>query len=426
MPNYGQIFRNRNKGTMSSAARSDLTLLTPTHFPAADAYTSVQMQLFQSFHARDSETRQRLSNSLDFWDAIPKYSVNRQGGGGPRGPATAPPSILTRHFEFRNHSFQLEIRPARVRHPRTGAISVAYPTLREEIVEDALRKIASQQQNGFYCDGPGQPRAGVRFTLNALRKYLKGQGHTLGHDQVKESLLILADCHIEVMTIDGPLRKQINASIIRTLIFSGRADLAEDPGCLCYADFHPLITDAIDAIQYRQFDLSAVLQHRKPLARWLHKYFIRAALNASPLHPIKLSMTFVKTASGLLGATRWRDDVRTLRAAIAELIDNQVLIAAQACAEPAGAADADLRWLLTPSASLVADIIAANQRCQHHRSLATPAASGPGPASPERTARRSRGPGLLTSPRALSEASPRRPERPAPPPAPPAARPRGG
>ena len=409
-----------------SSARSDLMLLTPTPYPAADAYTSVQMQLFQSFHARDSETRQRLSNSLDFWDAIPKYSVNRQGGGRQRGPDAAPPSILTRHFEFRNHSFQLEIRPARVRHPRTGAIHVAYPTLREEIVEDALRKIASQQQCGFYCQGPGQPRAGVRFTLHALRKYLREQGHTMDHYQVKESLLILADCHIEVVTIDGPLRKQINASIIRTLILSGRADLEQDPSCLCYADFHPLITDAIDAIQYRQFDLSAVLQHRKPLARWLHKYFIRAARNASPLHPIKLSMKFVKNASGLLGSARWRDDVRALRAALAELIDNHVLVAAHACEAPVGAADADLRWLLTPSASLVADIIAANQRCQHHRSLAATPAPGPGAASPDRTTHRTRGAGLLSLPRAPGEASPRRPERPAPRPPPPAGRPRGG
>jgi len=385
-------------------------LLSATHFPQEDAYTCVQMQLFQSFRARDSTAQQRLSNSLDFWDAIPKYSVNRMGGGCHRDRAVAPP-ILTRHFEFRNDHFQLDVRPARVRQPLTGAISIYYPTLREEIVEDALRKIASQQQSGYYCDGPDRPRAGVRFTLHALRKYLREQGHTINLAQLKESLLILADSHIEVVALDNHQKKQINSSIIRTLILSSRADIEQDPSCLCYADFHPLITDAIHAIQYRQFDLSAVLQHRKPLARWLHKYFIRTALNASPLHPIKLSLQFVKSASGLLGSARWRDDVRSLRAAIEELISNNVLIAAQDYVEKEGASVVDLRLLLTPSASLVADIIAANQRCQQHRSLAAATETGPGAASPSRAAPRLTGPGTPPPPRATNEASPRRPER---------------
>ena len=395
---------------MHDADFPDSTLLPVVNYPHAEDYTSRQMQLFQDFIARDGETKQRLSNSLDFWDAIPKYSVNRSGLTNHLDTSVAP-SLLNREFIYQNIHYRLEIQPALVRDQQTGALKYVYPTLREEVVEDALRKIACQQYHGFFSDATERPRSGVRFSLYALRKFLRERDHTLNLVQLKESLLILAGCHLEVVAIGNRLKKQINASILNTLIITSRAERERDADCFCYAEFHPLITDAIAAIQYRQFDLLAVLRHRKPLARWLHKYFIRTALNASPVHPIKLSLQFVKTTSGLLGATRWRDDARTFRAAIAELISHNVITNAQEKAVLDKENQRDLQYILTPSASLVADIVAANQRCRQYKQEPPSGATATPPAGRLRPIAPLPGPSTPPPSRPMPDNLPRPPER---------------
>lgn len=353
-------------------------LAAPSHFsdrplPQSDDYICRQMQLFQDFNAPDNATRMRLSNSLDFWDAIPKYSTNRLGGVRSLGRG-AVPAILTRTFVFGNTHYTLEIRPARIRYPHSDAITDCYPSSREEIVEDALRKIASQQHSGFYTQVRERPRSGVRFSLLSLHTYLRTRGHTFSRQELKEALLILADCRIAVIAIEDRTHKQMNASILSALVLATPLDNEQHPHCTCYAEFHPLITEAIGALQYRQFDLASVLQHRKPLARWLHKYLIRTALNASTQQRLKLRLQEVKTASGLLGAARWRDDLRSLRAALEELVQNQVLTNLREVAKDPAGQPQDQLFMLTPSRGLVDDIIAANRRrkAMHQAPLANP------------------------------------------------------
>jgi hypothetical protein len=62
--------------------------------------------------------------------------------------------VLKREFEHKGDTYFLYIRPARLLYPN-GAEMEHYPSPREELVEEALRKIASDRVKGVYLDRIG-------------------------------------------------------------------------------------------------------------------------------------------------------------------------------------------------------------------------------------------------------------------------------
>ena len=112
---------------------------------------------------------------------------------GPEGREIYLPT-LEREFKHQDVTYILKIKPARAE-DRHGNEVEYYPSEQEEIVEEALRKLACDRLNGVYL-GPG---AGVQFTMYELREELRKRGHAMSHDELQRSLLICrsAGLHIE-------------------------------------------------------------------------------------------------------------------------------------------------------------------------------------------------------------------------------------
>ena len=49
-----------------------------TDLPENDSFKSTQLDLFQSFLCNTDEQHDRLSNTIELWDSIPKYSLSQQ------------------------------------------------------------------------------------------------------------------------------------------------------------------------------------------------------------------------------------------------------------------------------------------------------------------------------------------------------------
>jgi hypothetical protein len=73
---------------------------------------------------------------------------------------------LERDFQHRGETYKVTIRPARIT-GRDGMDKEYYPGPREELVEEALRKLACDRLNGVYLDD----QAGVQFTIYELHAY---------------------------------------------------------------------------------------------------------------------------------------------------------------------------------------------------------------------------------------------------------------
>jgi hypothetical protein len=98
-----------------------------------------------------------------------------------------------------------------------------YPSPREELVEEALRKIACDQVKGVYLDDG----AGVQFTLYELKKELKERGHDIDKADLVEALKICNLTNISIQTADGKALMQ--SAIFPTLLIASREDWLAAP-----------------------------------------------------------------------------------------------------------------------------------------------------------------------------------------------------
>ena len=272
-----------------------------------------QLSLFQTFLPQDD----KYSNTIEFYDAIPKYFTNKRQMAemreGPEGREVYLPT-LERKFKHQDALHTLTIKPARAK-DRNGTEVEYYPSEQEELVEEALRKLACDRLNGVYL-GPG---AGVQFAMHELREELRKRGHSMALDELKRSLLI---CRSAGLLIEkkGEEEAILDSSIFPTVMISNRKNWKSDPkNARCYVQFNPLVTASIEALTYRQFDYETLMGYERQLSRWLHKKLYHNYVNASLLNTYHFLLSSVKRDSGLLNNQRISQDIKYLEEALDEL-----------------------------------------------------------------------------------------------------------
>ncbi|PON19359.1 replication protein [Candidatus Entotheonella serta] len=342
--------------------------------PSDADFGGTQLSLFQSFLCNTDEGRDRLSNTVELWDSIPKYSVSQQA----MNKARTDEGLLEpleKEFVYRERKYRVIIQAAVI----SEEISIGekgereksdsnlirkeykayYPSSNEELVEDALRKIAAEQYKGFF-DKPTF-KSGVVFSLYLLRRELKKRGHTRSYQEIVRSLNILAKSNIEILFADG--RGIAVANYLPVMAAVTRERLTEDPTAKWVVHFHPLVTDSIDKLSYRQYNYHLMMSHSSHLARWLHKRLSHNYVNASYDSPYNILLSSVRRNSGLLEYGRPSDARNAFEKALQELVDKNLIMFFEK-EETRGARNkiVDVKYLLTPHFDFVRDVKAANKR----------------------------------------------------------------
>jgi hypothetical protein len=289
-----------------------------------DAFRNQQIDLFQYFLCNSTAERNQLSNTFDLWDSVPRYAISRQAMDKAR-KSKGFLDLKEIPFQWRGQSLCAVIQPARVRIDKNGTTLDYYPSANEELIEDALRKIAAEQDCGFF-DKPNH-QSGVVFTLYMLRDELKKRGHSRSYQQIMISLEILARSTIAIKTADGdgPMGFDVSPYFPRLSRVS-HSRLAEDPNAKWMVRFHPLVTASIDALTYRQFNYAQMMTHKSQLARWLHKQLSLKFTFASLTTSFDIRFSTVKRDSALLeGYKQERQAVAALDSSLNELQASGVL-----------------------------------------------------------------------------------------------------
>ncbi|SMF97753.1 hypothetical protein SAMN02949497_0008 [Methylomagnum ishizawai] len=293
--------------------------------PADTDFEGGQIDLFRAFLCNGPAERDRLSNTFDLWDSVPRYAISRQQMAKIRKEKGFL-GIRQVVFQYRGRTLEARIQAARILDDKTRTETDYYPSANEELVEDALRKIAAEQRNAFF-DRKNQ-RSGVVFTLYALREELRKQGHARSYQEIVLSLNILSGSIIELRATDGDSPK----FFARSAYFPGisavsRDKLEDDPQSKWIVQFHPLVTEAIDAVTYRQFNYAQMMGHRTQLARWLHKQLSLKFTFASLATSFEMRYSTIRRDSALLdGYGQQRQAVAAVDAAFAELKASGVLM----------------------------------------------------------------------------------------------------
>jgi hypothetical protein len=277
-----------------------------------------QLILFQTF-LPEEDPDDKYSNTIELYDAIPKYFSNPKAMADMRQVGAYLPT-LERVFRHRNETYTVHIRPARLK-DRLGKDKEYYPGPREELVEEALRKVACDQMNGVYLDN----QVGVQFTLYELKQELKRQGHDIHFYSLIDSLRICSGVLLSVRRDNGNVL--VESPIFPTLLLASKQDWLQNPkNTRCYVQFHSLVTHCVSRLTYRQFDYVTHMSYTHRLSRWLHKRLAHNYTQAGLLHPYTIRMSTIVRDSGTHESDRPYNTAREVEKALTELNDRHILL----------------------------------------------------------------------------------------------------
>lgn len=263
----------------------------------------VQLSLFELMDLPE----RKHSNTIELYDFMPKYvwgKVERvQDQFLPR---------LERQFECRGKQYKVKIDPAKIE-DGDGKVRDYYPGRREELIEDALRKLACEG-HGLFLD----EQAGVTFTLYQLQQELNRAGHSYSYDQIKEALYVCAKTNVEVQSEDGST--VLLSSIFETLGLQSREDWQEHgQKTRCFVRFNSLVTASIKTRTFRQLNYETAMGYKSTIARQLHKRLSHHFTQAGLLTRYEIMLSTLIRDFGLTRYTELRNNLRDVVAALDEL-----------------------------------------------------------------------------------------------------------
>lgn len=340
--------------------------------PAAQAQQSRQYDLFTTFFGDAPE----LSNTIELWDAIPKYAVSARAQNTMRNADGRLP-VYEQPFNYaaryKGHRVEkacrVEVYPTPVK-TENGRVDF-YPSTDEELVEEVIKKIFADQQCGIHDSD--NTESWVRFSLQMIRKELKVRGKTRSLDEIKRSIDILSTSVIRLYE-QGDDTPIYTNPILSDLTRITRQKYLTDASLTWVAKLPALISKSVNELTYRQFNYGVLMSLPTQLARWLHKRLSHNYINASHLDSYGILYSSIQRDSGLLTYNRTRDNLRTLEATFDELVDQSVLLRWGRLEERReGRKIADVRYSLHAHSDFIRDVKAANARLKESRA----ALSGP-------------------------------------------------
>jgi len=336
---------------MSTKKSNDNALM----LPKPEAFQSLQTDMFQEFLCNTEDQKRLLSNTIELWDCLPKYSVSQVEQNKIRTKEGLLP-LLRKDVTFMGYQYNIFISPALLADENGRAY---YPSANEELIEDALRKIATLQNQCFFDDN--EAHCGVTFTLHQLRTELKKQGHSRSYQQVIKSLYVLAGADIEIRVKNG---RGVSVEKFMSLTgFSSEARL-DNPDSKWVAYFHSLVRKAMGGVDYRQYNYQQMMHLETHLSRWLYKRLAHYWTNAGPLSPIMLSFADIRKESGMLERSRANDAIKELEAIFEVFLEISVFTSFKRIKEIRGGRNKiiDIVYEAYPHPDFIKSVKAANKR----------------------------------------------------------------
>lgn len=320
-------------------------------------YHATQLTFPFIFPERD----RKYSNTIELYDAIPKYFWGRIAKKERVGGRFLDP--IERKFKFRGKSYQVSITPARIK-DKSGQYIDYYPGKREELVEDALRKMASDGR-GFLLDD----LAGVIFTLYELQQELKKRGHSYSKNQIKEAILICqrTNLHLEA----GDKQALINSQLFETVGLQTQEDWkGTGKKTKCFVRFNQLVTRSIKTSSYRQLNYEECMSYKSNLARWLHKRMSHLYIQASFTNTYAIRLTTIVRDSGVKRYKQIRNNLREVKKALDEMRKKKVITSYDDTERTYdGRRIVDVKFTIKPSISFIRDMKRANKVASEGRKM---------------------------------------------------------
>lgn len=324
----------------------------PSKKPPKTPIKSVQYDLFTTFLTNDEGA---VSNAIELWDGIPKYFLTPK-----QQDKLRTPEGLAKPFEwsyiYQGKPFSVSIQPALIKQ-EDGGYKAFFPSMTEELVEEALKKIFTDQQYGFH--DPGNAESWVTFTLSMLYSELKKQGRERNRDQIKHAIAVLSGC---ILTLYRDGKEIYKGPILSDLMTVNRKEYLADSNSHHAARLPVFISHSINRLEYRQFNFARLMDCDRQLTRWLYKRLVHRYRHASLMDTYHFLFSDVQQGSGLLQQGTDRHNRSKLVSALGELKEKGVLLSYTVEELKDGRKVVNIKYTVTAAPEFVREQKAANKR----------------------------------------------------------------
>jgi len=324
--------------------------------PPEVATESVQFDLFKSFLTNDEN---EVSNAIEMWETIPKYFFTPQQVKKLRtSDGLANP--FKWEFNYKGMSSAAVIQPALIEQ-EDGSYLAFFPSVTEELVEEALKKILADQNHGIH--DVDNVETWVRFSLRMVQRELKARGRTRSNPEVKHAIEVMSKCNISFQQ-NG--KEVWNGTILQDLVTVGREDYLADADSHHAARLPLFITRSINKLDYRQFNYGRLMGCNQQLSRWIYKKLIHRFKQASLTTQYHFSFSSLANESGLLQQASDTKNRQKVIDALDELKSCGVLYGYKIEQKKEGRAVTDVVYHVAPASEFIAEQKAANKRASNN------------------------------------------------------------
>ena len=340
-----------------------------------DFKQSVPTQL-EFFFIRD-EIADKYSHTIELYDFVPKYVVGKtQDASRIEGRYLEP---IKRTFQNRGKDYQVTLVPARIEVEDNVFIDY-FLGVREEIVEDALRKLAVEGQ-GIMLDN----QIGMCFTLYQVRMEVMKSGHTYSNDQIIEALKIMANASIQIsgladdeaLTVKEKSKQGKKIKNGKELFFHPLESLSFDSGenqTPTFVRFSPLVTKSIQENTFRMINYRQSMAHQSFIGRMLFKRMSHHFIQADITKPYTILLSTIIRDFGLTHQARLKSNLENVEKALSEMREKDSILSFKV--EKIYDQHKKIKWVdasiqLIPSVRFSADAKSFNAKAKQNQSRMT-------------------------------------------------------
>lgn len=321
--------------------------------PPTNAIDSLQYDLFSYFVTNNERT---VSNTIEFWECIPKYFLTPKQVEKLR-PEKGQPDPFKWSYSIDGQSYTVVLQPAMLEQ-KDGSFKAFFPGVTEELVEEALKKILSDQNYGIH--DPHNKETWVRFTLSMIHRELKEKGRSRNRVQIKQAINVMSR---SVITLYRDKKEVWTGNILQDLVTVDRDEYLEDTNSYHQARLPLFVSHAIDRLDTRQFNYARLMACNEQLSRWIYKRLINRFIQADNFNFYHFMYSDLKH-SGLLLQSSEASNRKKVIGALDELKDRGVILYFEHEDRKMnnGRAIEDVKYTLYPSQEFITEQRAANKR----------------------------------------------------------------
>lgn len=299
---------------------SDIKKTQEKRTPPKKRSESIQMNMFSNFVTNDGT---EVSNTIELWESIPKYFLsNVQMEKLRTADGLANPykwEYISTDTKGAELARTVKIQPALIEQ-KDGSYKAFFPSATEELVEEALKKIFTEQSLGLH--EVQKVESWVRFSLRMIYRELKNRGKTRDLTQIKHAIEVMSSC---VITVEQDGKIIYRGNILSDLIAVDRDVYENDPSSHWIARLPVFVSHAINRLQYRQFNYGRFMECHEQLSRWLYKRLITRFRQASIVTDYHFMYSDLAQNSGLLQMSSTQGNRRKVLSALDELAERGVI-----------------------------------------------------------------------------------------------------